>query len=57
MRHHSATEPHSLSTSAFGVLLSRLQEALGLVEELRVNEAYQTGADELQPPAHMLSKQ
>ncbi|KAJ1856605.1 Ubiquitin fusion degradation protein 4 [Coemansia sp. RSA 1853] len=57
MQHHSATEPHSLSTSAFGVLLSRLQEALGLVEELRVNEAYQTGADELQPPAHMLSKQ
>ncbi|KAJ1732388.1 Ubiquitin fusion degradation protein 4 [Coemansia biformis] len=57
LRQHTRGRPYSVSTSALGVLLGRLQEALSLADDLRVHEAYQTGADEARSPAHMLSKQ
>ncbi|KAJ2453873.1 Ubiquitin fusion degradation protein 4 [Coemansia sp. RSA 2336] len=51
------SELRSLSASAVGILISRLQEALDSVEQLHVREAYRTRSDEARSPAHMLSKQ
>ncbi|KAJ2781666.1 Ubiquitin fusion degradation protein 4, partial [Coemansia javaensis] len=50
-------QPRSVSSSALGVLIGRLHEALGSSEALRVHEAYRSGSDETHSPAHMLSKQ
>ncbi|KAJ1741633.1 Ubiquitin fusion degradation protein 4 [Coemansia sp. RSA 989] len=57
LRRCQQSELNSLSASAVGVLISRLQEALGTVEQLHVREAYRTRSDETHSPAHMLSKQ
>ncbi|KAJ2800958.1 Ubiquitin fusion degradation protein 4, partial [Coemansia guatemalensis] len=54
---HAPARPHSPTTSALGVLLSRLQDALGVAEQLRVQEAFQPAAEASRSPARMLSRQ
>ncbi|KAJ2081800.1 Ubiquitin fusion degradation protein 4 [Coemansia sp. RSA 988] len=54
---HAPGRPNSPATSALGILLSRLQDALGIAEQLCVREAFQSAADASRSPARMLSRQ
>ncbi|PIA17373.1 hypothetical protein COEREDRAFT_80691 [Coemansia reversa NRRL 1564] len=57
LRCNAPSQPNSLATSALGVLLNRLQDALGIVEQIRVQEAFQSATDASRSPARMLSHQ
>ncbi|KAJ2092606.1 Ubiquitin fusion degradation protein 4 [Coemansia sp. RSA 1813] len=54
--HVQSTTSQSLSTTAFAILVQRLQEVLCLTERLQVFDVYRSATDEAKPPIHMLTK-
>ncbi|KAJ2552270.1 Ubiquitin fusion degradation protein 4, partial [Coemansia sp. RSA 1933] len=54
--HTQSESTQSLSTTAYAILIQRLQEALCLTERLQVFDARKSAADEAKPPIHMLAK-
>ncbi|KAJ2743540.1 Ubiquitin fusion degradation protein 4 [Coemansia sp. BCRC 34301] len=53
----TAIQVDATTSSAYEVLIQRLQEALSLAESLRINETYRSASGEASTPANMLTRQ